>query len=447
MSSKEVSAEDFGPMTAIEVRAESFKKLKLFNVHPKREGLALVRGKNGAGKSTALDVVESALRGGSHKVEMPIAVGKHKSETVVDLGELIIEKEYKKDSGGQAKATLIVRDKDRNRIRKAQTLLNELVGTFVDPIAFEGMSPADQVKTVLRVIGLDEELNRLERIEEGALEDRRDAKRDADKSLKAFEAIRNEMPTLSSEAPPMTLEEAITAHDIAKDLNQEIRDAKMGRDAAETRGRAIVARIDDLKESIDKIKIQIEGFKSEAQVERDLYEGFAVRLEELKPADEEKALEDVRVAQQWNKQASNLDMLNQAEKRMGDDAAQVTVEEERVQKVRNEIANLLAAAEFPVEGMSYDNLKKTLLMNGVPYSEASQAERIRVGCAVAMSGDPKIRILFVREGSLLDDDSREIVESMAIERGFQVLFEVVDSNPEGAGIYIENGEVVSESDE
>ena len=46
-----------------------------------------------------------------------------------------------------------------------------------------------------------------------------------------------------------------------------------------------------------------------------------------------------------------------------------------------------------------------VLLNGLPLSQASGAEQLRLSMAIAMAGNPKLRVLRIKEGSLLDDDN------------------------------------------
>ena len=59
---------------------------------------------------------------------------------------------------------------------------------------------------------------------------------------------------------------------------------------------------------------------------------------------------------------------------------------------------------MPVEGLSLTD--EGLTYNGVPFSQASQGERLRVavGMALAMLPEPEegVRVILVRDGSLLD---------------------------------------------
>ncbi|MBQ7805325.1 hypothetical protein [Rhodococcus sp. (in: high G+C Gram-positive bacteria)] len=100
----------------------------------------------------------------------------------------------------------------------------------------------------------------------------------------------------------------------------------------------------------------------------------------------------------------------------------------------------LAGAEFPVAGLSFDD--EGVTFRGVPFAQASAAERLRVSVAMAMALNPKVRIIRITDGSLLDEDNLALIESMAADNEFQVWVEVVGDRG-GQAVVIEDGAVKS----
>jgi hypothetical protein len=89
-----------------------------------------------------------------------------------------------------------------------------------------------------------------------------------------------------------------------------------------------------------------------------------------------------------------------------------------------------------------------VLYQGLPFGQASNSEQIRVSMALAMASNPKLRVLRISDGSLLDSDSMELVANEAEKHGFQVWIERVDASG-SVGIVMEEGiasgeEVVSD---
>ena len=97
-------------------------------------------------------------------------------------------------------------------------------------------------------------------------------------------------------------------------------------------------------------------------------------------------------------------------------------------------------AKLPVEGVAFGD--DSIMLNGVPFEQASDAEQLRASCAIAMAGNPTLRVIRVRDGSLLDSEFLAIVAQMAEERDYQVWIERVE--PGKQGFVIEDGMVKTE---
>ena len=101
-------------------------------------------------------------------------------------------------------------------------------------------------------------------------------------------------------------------------------------------------------------------------------------------------------------------------------------------------ADALAAALFPVDGLGFAETGVTY--QGVPFSQASSAEQIRVSVAMAMAMNPELRVLRIKDGSLLDGDAMEALREQVAANDFQLWIERVGNADEGA-VIIDDGEV------
>ena len=101
-------------------------------------------------------------------------------------------------------------------------------------------------------------------------------------------------------------------------------------------------------------------------------------------------------------------------------------------------AEALAGASFPIDGLAFDESGVTY--QGVPFSQASSAEQIRVSLAMAMSLNPKLRVIRILDGSLLDADNLALITEAAVTADYQVWIERV-SDPSETAVVIEDGEV------
>ncbi len=114
----------------------------------------------------------------------------------------------------------------------------------------------------------------------------------------------------------------------------------------------------------------------------------------------------------------------------------LTGELERLDRYK---ADELAKAKMPVEGLGFD--LDGVTYNGVPFSQASGAEQLRVSVAMAMALNPDIRVIRISDGSLLDSTNMARLAEMAQEHDCQVWIERVDESGH-VGFVIEDGSVV-----
>tara|TARA_R110002020_G_scaffold18350_3_gene64160 strand:- start:177 stop:1205 length:1029 start_codon:yes stop_codon:yes gene_type:complete len=107
-----------------------------------------------------------------------------------------------------------------------------------------------------------------------------------------------------------------------------------------------------------------------------------------------------------------------------------------VGKLRSDRVALLTQIRDVVPGLSID--EDRLFFNGSALRDCSAAEQIRIGALLSVAVDPDLRVLLIRDGSLMDDESLQILRDLAINNGFQIWVEIVGA---GADITIEGGRI------
>jgi hypothetical protein len=117
-------------------------------------------------------------------------------------------------------------------------------------------------------------------------------------------------------------------------------------------------------------------------------------------------------------------------------AEDLTAEIEKIDKRK---ADGLKAAKFP-GGLPLGFDDTGVLLNGIPFKQASGAEQLRASLAMAIALNPALRVIRIADGSLLDSEGLKLVGDMASAHDYQVWIEVV-SDGDGFGFMIEDGEV------
>lgn len=430
------------PLTVVGLQVDSYQRLGVAELHPSPTGLVPVHGKNGAGKSSLLGAMLEAL--GVERSKLPIQEGQDGAEVLVDLGELVVRARWSRDAGGAAKRKVTIEGKDGGRVRSPAAVLEALRGEFADPIAFQSMKPDEQVRTVLAVVGLDAQLDALEGEAEVLYERRRDLGRDKVRAEAACEAAKQQAATLPPrpEGGLAPIEELTDELARAQEHNADIEKRRLRVERISSEGTRASGRVQAIDLEIERLQAERAEEQATLDARRKEYTTEAEALAQLEPVDltpikSRIAAYEAEADNEGVRQAAENAAIHLAE------AAAVHAEaDEALKAKRDQIAALLGSASFPVDGMSYDPEARQLLIGGIPFGQASQAERLRVAAAVAMAGNPRIKVVFAREGSLLDAASQRVLAEAAEAAGFQLWLEIVAEQPGTTGVWVDDGEAV-----
>lgn len=395
-------------MKIIELRAQNVKRLRAVDITPDGT-LQVIGGRNAQGKSSVLDAIWLALGGGkaSKETPLPIRDGEQKASVRLDLGELVVTRTWT-----QKGTSLKVENAEGAQYKSPQGMLDELLsGLSFDPLAFTRLSAREQKEALLDLVDLGIDLDALEAEKKAAYDQRTEIGRQGkaigdvtvDESLPAEETSASEIiATIRSAGDSNAIRERLRgrseacAADVER-LEKELQEARLAFDDALAEEAAAPKFVD-----VAPLQEQL------ATIEET---NAAIRANNTARA---KAAEKQRLAVEWKRLSGVLDALD-AEK-----------------------AKALKAAKFPVAGLSFD--ESGVLYNGVPLSQASSAEQIRVSVAMGMALNPKLRVLMIKDGSLLDEDSMAAIRQQVTDGGFQLWIERVGDADQGA-VILEDGEV------
>lgn len=89
-------------------------------------------------------------------------------------------------------------------------------------------------------------------------------------------------------------------------------------------------------------------------------------------------------------------------------------------------ADAITSAKMPIDDITFGD--ELVLYKGLPFSQASSAEQLRVSVAIAMAANPKLKVLRIKDGGLLDEDGMRMLSEMAETADYQVWIETVHAN-------------------
>lgn len=467
-------------MKIIKFSAENIKRLSVVEITP-GGNLVQITGQNASGKTSVLDALWWCIAGASHIQAVPIRRGATEARIRLDLGEICVTRTFKaKDD--QVTTAIVVENAEGMRAPSPQKMLDSLLGALsFDPLAFTRMDAKAQFDAVRRFVpGID-----FDAIDVANKRDY-EARTDINRRAKEQRTLANKI-----EVPPDLPADPIDESALVDELqlagahNADIERRRAAREqVAQTieRNRTAIPRlladyqtkfdarqrhttemVADLGRQIKALQARI--IKVNQDADRDLGElDRTTRTEtdglEREAAGLQKKLDQapelpsvIDVSALRTRIDAGRQVNQQIEKRQRRDQHAAAVD-----ALERQSANLTAAmdrrnaekqaaitaAKMPVDGLGFGAGIVTL--NGVPFDQASDAEQLRASIAIAMAENPKLRVVRVRDGSLLDEDGLRMLAEMADAHDCQVWIERVDGSGK-VGFVLEDGHIKTEMGE
>jgi len=421
-------------MKIIQLKAENFKRISAIEITP-AGNVVTITGKNEAGKSSVLDAIWAALGGGKAQPLEPVRRGCELATVTLDLGEYIVTRTW--DVGGGSKLT--VKARNGAIYKSPQALLDGFLGAYTfDPAVF--LNAKNQREILLDTIMLNVDWSRWKEPQLPGID------RDASDPLTYIDMVRKSVYEQRRELGREVKRLEKTAQTLACDVDlQKTWERISVADVIAARDRAIAhnRRIEEQTKRYEALEKRADAIRSEIRKLQDELMSIENELKTTLTLDEPIDLKKYD-AQIFNAEAHNI-MVDKAER------ARATFEEmraamseydnltRRIEAIDRFKNDLLENAKLPVPGLGFD-LDGNITLNDIPLAQCSHAQRLKVAMAIAMAGNPKLRIMRVSDGEKFDSDSWRIIEEMAKENDFQVWIEKMDESGE-IGIYIEDGRI------
>lgn len=428
-------------MKIIELRAENFKRLVVANIRPDGNMVQLT-GKNRQGKSSVLDAMWAAFAGKDACPSVPIRQGADEAVIRVDCGDLIVTRNFRHAKEGSDFTTRItVENKDGARYGKPQDVLDKLLGELsFDPLEFARMKAKNQFQALRRFVpGIDFE--QIAGADLGDRERRTDVGRLARQERAAAQSI-----DVPADTPEAGVDESALVAELesAGTSNQEIEQRRANRQRAADRLASLKASADHLGQRAQELLRQMREVEADADKiaaeARDLEEKIAAAPALPAPIETAEIRQRIEAARETNAGVRKLQDRRKRETAADQLEAEVVALTAKIEARQAEKAKTIAAAKMPIDGLTLDSEGDQVLFNALPFSQASDAEQLRVSVAIAMALNPKLRVVRIRDGSLLDEDALQLLGEMADEYDVQVWIERVDTTGK-VGFVLEDGHV------
>lgn len=401
-------------MKILGVTTENIKRCKFASV--KFEGSAIViAGDNAQGKSSFVDSIWMALGGAAGIPAQPVSTGADLGTISIEMDEFKITRKIKPDRS----TTLEICSLDGAKHPSPQKILDAFNVRFgFWPSEFLSASEKDQAALLKDVVGLD--FSALDARAAEVYAERTGVNRD----LKSLHAQLEACPA-SPHVSPVDVAQLADELTRATDNNRQLQLLRDVLASSRNEAKSITEEIEKLTARLvdtnDKINAIIAQGKQLSEID------IAPLQDKLRNA------EAVNAGVRQNKKRAEL--FNSIAEMDGASRA-LTVALMGIEKTK---ADALATASWPIPGLSFA-ADGGLQYNGIPFAQASTAERYEVAIAIAFARNPKLKLVYLEHGSLLDSKTFQRVCDFVASNNGQVIFEIVGDAKSGVpSVVFEDG--------
>lgn len=402
------------------VHIENVKRVKAFHMEPSPQGLTIVGGRNGQGKTSVLDAIAWALGGAKMAPSNGARNGAMSSPAIsITLSNGITVERKGKNSD--------LRVVDPSGKRSGQTLLDEFVSAFaLDLPRFLGANAREKAATLLQILGIGDQLAALDDAEKRLYNERHQIGQMA----KSKKALADELPEFpDAPAEPVSISDLLHQQQAVLTRNgqneQKRRDAQRWADEV---GRLAAVAL-DYEEKLKAVREKLAEAKAASEIAQrsaqDLHDESTAELEQ----------------QIANFEAMNAQIAaNQQKAHAQDEAtqlqAQYDAKDAEIEALRRDRLALLAGAPLPLPGLSVVDAE--LVYNGQRWDCMSSSEQLRVAVAIVRQLKPDCRFVLMDKLEQMDLDTLREFGGWLEAEGLQVIATRVSTGEE-CSIIIEDG--------
>ena len=409
-----------------ELLAENVKKLTAIQINSDGKPIILT-GENEAGKTTVLDCIWIALKG---KIPaMPIRAGQEAARIKLTIWLDDEEREITVERTFTTKSSYIsVRDESGKKMASPQKVLDSLISSLtLDPLEFSRMKAQDQRETLLRIAGID--LTQWEQDFKKAYEARTIAKRDAKTASTYCEGL--------PASPAGTPKAEVSASDMLDEI-EGINGQRRVRAAALTKQT-------EYKQIIKTAEAAIERLETELNDAKELASNYNRMVIEQKiptaPSDDDLLAKRTELTKI---EATNTNVRTAIAKAAAKVIAQAKnkaaeASDKKVKAVEAEKVAMLEAADFGIPDLFVND--EGVIFEGKPLEQQSSARTIEISTRIAMRDKTKLKLLIIRDASLIGTTIFKRIAEMAEAEGYQMWVERFQEDPSEQGIHIVDGSV------
>lgn len=400
---------------------------------------AIVIGKNKAGKSSFLQAIMSPV---DAKVipDKAIKNGETRASIELEIGGVMGDEKVRYDLGmyfspEHQKGRLSLSNDEEGQMPSTKTAISDLVGNIgFDIMEFIRMGQTkdgrsskpgirDQIEVLKALMPIEsvKELYSLDKEKK----DTYDGRADINKELKYHKSLLEGHEYSQEDIEKYS--EAIDSSDV-KEKMANLSSAVEKHAGVESKLESKRASSISLEAKIASLENELKKAKEDkANVDMEISKGEAWLEKNNKPDITElsKKLEEIN---EHNEICSEIKKLESTRNKIDSIKEQSESMTQRLKDIEDEKKHIFSESPLPVKGLEFDD--EQILFQGLPLNDKqiNTSTLIGIGCRIGMAMNPKLRLMIINDGSLLDKETLKFILKTCEDNGYQLLIEMVDQD-------------------
>lgn len=392
---------------------ENVKRVKAVALEPTENGLTVIGGRNGQGKTSVLDAIAWALGGNKFAPSQPYREG----STIPPHLKIELSNGIVVERSGKNSSLKVI---DPNGNKGGQALLDKFISQFALNLPkFMNANGKEKADTLLQIIGVGDKLYELETEEEKIYNQRHaigqiaDQKKKFAKEMPEYKDVPDELVSASE---LIRQQQDILARNGENEqkrkrlsfIENELNNAQIAYNNAKKRLEELLSDVEIARKSAENLVDE-----STAELEKNIADIDEINRKVRANLDKEKAEDDAKL---YSKQYDELTY--------------------KIDEIRKSKYDLLNNAELPLDGLSVEN--KELTYKGYKWDNMSGSEQLKVATAIIRKLNPECGFVLLDKLEQMDTQTLKEFSTWLEGEGLQAIATRVSSGDE-CSIIIEDG--------
>lgn len=384
---------------------------------------------NGAGKSTIVDAIFLAIVGKTYigkgrSIENLITQWHDTSEIEVTLEGNDKKLKIQRKITSKWNMSLDIRSSDGEKLqqRDLDLLLSEFT---IDPLEFTRKTKKEQYDTVKTIAWVD------------TTQIDADILIQEEKTRQARAISTEYKKTLQNAWAPMRVDPVKT--DELTNQYKEMIEHNQTVNTIENQKNSLILLIDEKQAKIKQLQEEIEEHQDDLKLEKEKLQVVGPLIGQDKI---QEVLHKIQEADETNKKATERERYKTLTEQVTKADVALETEHQKLLGMREMKKKMIQQAQLPIDWLIFSE-DEWLMINGIPFDQYSSAQQLIMACKIASHLNPLLKVLYIKDGSLLDNKSMQEMAELAHKEWYQVFIERVWEEVDT--IIMRDGEILSTS--